>query len=62
MKLPELSTAILDEKLAALERSEADFITSADAGCLMHLGGALSRRGSPLRAVHLAELLAGHTS
>ena len=38
--------------------------SGGDASCLMHLGGAMSRRGSrgadgsPLRTVHLAEILA----
>jgi hypothetical protein len=31
---------------------------SADGGCLLQLGGRLSRTGSPVRALHLATLLA----
>jgi len=56
---PDLSMAILDAKLAALEASGAEVVTASDTGCLMHMAGALRRRGSRLRAVHLAELLAG---
>lgn len=59
VKLPELSVAILEDKLAAIEASGADVVTAADAGCLMHMGGALTRRGSRVRALHIAELLAG---
>jgi Fe-S oxidoreductase len=33
-------------------------ITAADCGCLMHLRGALKRRGSRLRTLHVAEILA----
>lgn len=39
-------------------------LTGGDASCLLHLGGALSRRGTvtdegrPVRTVHFAELLA----
>jgi L-lactate dehydrogenase complex protein LldE len=33
-------------------------LTSADTSCLMHLGGLLSRRDSPIRVMHLAEILA----
>ncbi len=62
VKLPELSSAILEEKLKALENCDAQFITAADTGCLMQLGGALSRRGSGVRAVHIAELLAGRVA
>lgn len=59
VKLPALSAAIMEDKLDALERSGADFVTAADVGCLMHLGGALTRRGSRVRTLHIAELLAG---
>jgi L-lactate dehydrogenase complex protein LldE len=59
MKLPELSSAIAADKLAAIERSGADLVTASDVGCLMHLGGALTRKGARTRVVHLAELLAG---
>jgi L-lactate dehydrogenase complex protein LldE len=59
VRFPELSSAILEEKLHALEASGADVVTATDMGCLMHLAGALSRRGSPVRVLHLAELLAG---
>ena len=57
-KMPELSTALLDDKLGAAEDSGADVLTATDCGCLMHLGGALSRRGSALCTLHVAEILA----
>ncbi|MBW2272254.1 MAG: (Fe-S)-binding protein [Deltaproteobacteria bacterium] len=59
VELPELSSAMAADKLAAIERSGADVVTASDVGCLMQLGGALTRRGARTRAVHLAELLAG---
>lgn len=55
----ELSAAILADKLAAIESSGAALVSAADAGCLMQIGGGLTRRGSQVRAVHVAELLAG---
>ncbi len=57
VRLPEVSTAILDRKLANLEASGARCLVACDAGCLMQIRGGLSRRGSPLRALHLAEVL-----
>jgi L-lactate dehydrogenase complex protein LldE len=57
VRLPEVSTAILDKKLANIEATGADCVVACDAGCLMQIGGGLSRRGSRVRAVHLAELL-----
>ena len=37
----------------------AGCLVACDAGCLMQMGGGLSRRGSRVRAVHLAQMLAG---
>ncbi len=59
VRLPEVSTAILDKKLANVERTGADCLVACDAGCLMQMSGGLSRRGSRVRALHLAQILAG---
>jgi L-lactate dehydrogenase complex protein LldE len=58
VRLPEISTAILDKKLASVEATGADTVVACDAGCLMQMRGGLSRRGSAVRALHLAEVLA----
>ena len=58
VRLPEVSTSILDKKLASVEATGARCVAACDAGCLMQMGGGLRRRRSPVRAVHLAELLA----
>lgn len=57
VRLPGVSTAILDKKLAAVEGTGAACVVACDAGCLMQMRGGLSRRGSRIRAMHLAELL-----
>jgi L-lactate dehydrogenase complex protein LldE len=57
VRLPEVSISILDKKLANAEATGAHCLVACDAGCLMQMGGRLSRRRSPIRAVHLAELL-----
>ena len=59
VKYPEISTAILDQKIDAIERAGVDAVVSGDASCLMQIGGRLSRLGSKVRVMHLAELLAG---
>jgi L-lactate dehydrogenase complex protein LldE len=58
VKYPEISVAILDQKIEAIERSGVDAVISGDASCLMQIGGRLSRIGSKTRVMHLAELLA----
>ena len=57
VRLPEVSTAILDKKLANVEATGADCLIACDAGCLMQMRGGLARRGSRVRALHLAEVL-----
>lgn len=58
VKYPELSVAILDRKIEAIEQANVDVVVASDASCLMQLGGRLSRRGSSVRVMHLAEVLA----
>jgi L-lactate dehydrogenase complex protein LldE len=57
VRLPEVSTAILDRKLANVEASGASCLVACDAGCLMQIRGGLARRGSAVRALHLAEVI-----
>jgi L-lactate dehydrogenase complex protein LldE len=59
VRLPEVSSAILGKKLDNVERTGADCVVACDAGCLMQMGGGLSRRQSRVRALHLAQILAG---
>jgi L-lactate dehydrogenase complex protein LldE len=58
VKYPEISVAILDQKIEAIERADVQAVVSGDASCLMQIGGRLSRKGSKVRVMHLAELLA----
>lgn len=58
VRLPEVATALADDKLDQARATGADQIVAGDAGCLMHLGGRLSRTGSAMRPIHLAVLLA----
>ena len=58
VKYPEISVAILDNKIESIEKANVRAVVSGDASCLMQIGGRLSRKASPVRAMHLAELLA----
>jgi L-lactate dehydrogenase complex protein LldE len=58
VKYPEISVAILDQKIESIQKSGVDAVISGDASCLMQIGGRLSRIGSKTRVMHLAELLA----
>lgn len=58
VKYPEISAGILDNKIESIEKTDADAVVSCDASCLMQISGRLSRLGSKVKTVHLAELLA----
>ena len=58
VKFPEISVAILDNKIEAIEKSDVRAVVSGDASCLMQIGGRLSRLGSKVKPMHLAEILA----
>ena len=58
VKLPHVSTAMVDHKLDELERQRIDVLAAIDSSCLMQLQGRLERRGARVRTVHLAEILA----
>jgi glycolate oxidase iron-sulfur subunit len=54
---PRDSRRILDPKLDAIEAAGVDYVVAVNPGCLRQLRNGLRRRRSPVRAVHLAELL-----
>jgi len=58
VRYPGISTAMVNDKVAFIERSGADVVVATDAGCLMNIAGRLRRLGSHVRALHLAEILA----
>ena len=59
VKMPDVSVAMADEKVKALEESGADTLISGDSSCLMHLEGRLRRLGHDTRVYHLAQILDG---
>jgi L-lactate dehydrogenase complex protein LldE len=58
IKFAELSGAMARTKVEEIERTGAKTVVSLDPSCLMQIQGALSRAGSPIRTMHLAEVLA----
>ena len=58
VKNAEISEAILADKLGHVGSTDAEFCVATDNSCLMHIGGGLSRQRSPVRAMHIAEVLA----
>jgi L-lactate dehydrogenase complex protein LldE len=56
-KFPMISTAMGEVKCASAADTGASYIVSNDSSCLMHVQGLLSRQGSPLKTIHLAQVL-----
>jgi L-lactate dehydrogenase complex protein LldE len=54
---PEVSKSMMEAKVQAIESTGADVVVACDAGCLMNIAGGLRKAGSPVRAMHLIEVL-----
>ena len=59
VKYPHISEEMLADKLASIRQSGADTVTACDMGCLMHIGGAISRQNMPVSVQHIAQVLDG---
>ncbi len=53
-----ISSAMLARKIDALEACAPDLLVACDAGCISNINGRLHRLGKPMRAVHIAHILA----
>jgi L-lactate dehydrogenase complex protein LldE len=58
LKNPDVSTAMLADKMRRVLDTGAEVCTAGDASCLLHIGGGLSRLRTGVRTVHIAEILA----
>ena len=58
VKYPDISTAMADDKVETILATRADAVVGCDVSCLMNIAGRLSRIGSRVRALHMAEILA----
>lgn len=57
-KFAAISAAMGDAKAGYAESSGAEYVTATDPSCLLHIDGILRRRGSKVRTIHLAGILA----
>lgn len=58
IKFPEVSGGMARTKIDSIHATGANAVVSIDSSCLMQLQGALSRAGSKVKTLHLAEVLA----
>jgi L-lactate dehydrogenase complex protein LldE len=57
---PEISEAMVREKVENYEESEADLLVLCEPGCLLNIGGYLSRNRADKKIIHIASFLAGY--
>ncbi len=58
VKNPDVSAAMLADKMEAVIETGAEVLCAGDRSCLMHIGGGLDRIRAGVRTLHLAEILA----
>jgi L-lactate dehydrogenase complex protein LldE len=59
VKYPDIAAKMAADKCDAIADSGATMVVAGDLGCLLNIEGTLNRRGSPIIARHIAEVLAG---
>ncbi|KYG93546.1 MULTISPECIES: (Fe-S)-binding protein [Paenibacillus] len=57
VKMPDISGAMVTEKVDHIRETEAEVLVGLDMACLMNIAGNLRYRQEPVRVMHLAELL-----
>jgi L-lactate dehydrogenase complex protein LldE len=55
---PPVSQAMMESKLRNIQASGAEAVVACDAGCLMNIAGGLHKAGSPVKALHIIDVLA----
>jgi len=58
VKFPMISYAMDEVKVRSIEKTNAQFVVSADSSCLMQIDGYLRRQKLPIKTISLAEVLA----
>ncbi len=61
VKYPQISERITGSKVRDILATDAEYLVAGDLGCLLQMAGKLERDGHDVKAVHVAEILAGAT-
>jgi L-lactate dehydrogenase complex protein LldE len=56
-KYPDISAAMLEEKIRNIQAAGAGVVVGCDMGCLMNIQGMLNRKNININTMHIAELL-----
>ena len=58
IKYADISNAMVTDKVKNIIDTGADTVVGCDMGCLMNIQGKLNRMGSPIKVMHIAQILA----
>ncbi len=58
-KYADISAAMAEDKVNNIIAAGADAVVGCDMGCLMNIQGMLNRKGSGIKIMHIAQILAG---
>lgn len=58
VKEPEISQKMVETKIFDIESKNVEYIVAGDAGCLLNISGAMSKKGSKTKPIHLYDFLA----
>lgn len=58
VKEPEISQAMVQQKIEDILSRNVEYLISADAGCLMNISGAMAKQNIPVKPIHLYDFLA----
>ncbi|ALG67510.1 (Fe-S)-binding protein [Beggiatoa leptomitoformis] len=61
IKYPDISTRMVSDKVLDIQNTGAQTLLAGDLGCLLNMAGRLSRLNVPVKAYHVAEVLADMT-
>lgn len=62
VKMSRISEQMVEEKVKQVEETGAEYLIGADCGCLMNIGGCISRNGKQIKVKHIAEVLTSKSS
>lgn len=57
VKMAAISGEMVKEKVHNISDVQPDYLIGADVSCLINIGGRLHREGSPIKVLHIAEVL-----
>ncbi|PAF46573.1 oxidoreductase [Helicobacter sp. 12S02232-10] len=58
IKEPEISKAMVSEKIEDIQSKNVQYLVSGDAGCLLNISGAMEKMGVKVKPVHLYDFIA----